>query len=280
VATARNKLVQAFDATNGREPWRVEFVRSINAITCNADHVFVALDPTYPYKDIESIRRLDVATGEDSTPKGIPQPFLPHALVWSEHLGALCILEHEALWIYSPDLLSVKSRIPYAGSLPIVTSDGKSILLAERNGSCTSIDLEAGSVTHIHGPPHKGRSNMIVMDAPFLSNAFHSTDGPLIRIIDNSWATGLIYFHATPAAEPATEDSQNGHAVAAVHWPAGRLAVSGTERNLLLFSTAGDSIGEVTRATSDRTYSLAFSPSGGKVAALSSDGEIRIFKVP
>ena len=280
IATARNKRIQAFDANSGRELWSKEFEKGVDAVTCSSDHVFVALDASYPYKDAESIRRLDVATGVDSTPKGIRQPFLVHALVWSPELKALCALEHEALWIFSADLLSVAQRVPYSGSLPIVTSDGKSVLLAERPGSCTLIDLKAGSIDHIHGPPQKGKDNTIVIDAPFLSNAFHSSGGPLIRIIDNSWATGRIYFHSTPKDPAIEKDSKNGHAVAGVHWPTQRLAVSGTEKNLLLFSTSGDVLGEVPGATTERTYSVAFSPSGSRIATLSSDGRIKVFSAP
>jgi WD40 repeat protein len=280
VATARNKQIQGFDPDSGKELWGRKFDRSIEAITCNSDHVYVALEASYPHQEADSIRRLDLRSGADSTPEGIPQPFLVHALVWSLALKALCVLEHEGLWIYSADLLSVATRIPYSGTLPIVTSDGKSVLLAERSGSCTSIDLKAGTAAHIHGPPHKGRDNMIVMDAPFLSNAFHSTGGPLVRIIDNSWATGRIYFHNTPKEVAIQRDSKNGHAVAAIHWPTQQLAVSGTGKNLLLFSTSGAVLAEIGGATTERTYALAFSSSGSKIATLSSDGRIKVFKVP
>lgn len=280
IATARNKRIQAFDPSSGKELWSKEFDRSIETVTCNSDHVYVAVNASLIREDAESIRRLDVATGADSTPKGIPEPFLVHALIWSPELKALCVLEHEALWIYSSDLLSVTKRVPYSGSLPIVTSDGKSVLLAERTGSCTLIDLKTGSIDHIHGPPHKGRDSTIVMDAPFLSNAFYSTGGTFLRIIDNSWATGRIYFHNNPKDAGVEKDSKNGHAVAAVHWPSQRLAVSGTEKNLLLFSATGAALGEVRGATTERTYSLSFSPSGSKIATLSSDGRIKIFDAP
>jgi hypothetical protein len=249
-------------------------------VTCNSDRVFVALDASYPYEDAESIRCLEVATGADSTPKGIPQPFLVQALVWSTELKALCALEHEALWIYSADLLSVAKKIPYSGRLPIVTSDGKSVLLAERTGNCTLVDLKAGSIEHIHGPPNKGEDNSVAIDAPFLSNAFHSSSGPLIRIIDNSWATGRIYFHRTLKDAAIEKDSKNGHAVAGVHWPTQRLAVSGTSKNLLLFSATGEALGEVDGATTERTYAVAFSPSGSRIATLSSDGRIKVFSAP
>lgn len=280
IATARNQQIQAFDSESGKQLWSQKFTQCIDAITCNQDHVFVALNASYPYKDKESIRLLDVATGADSTPKGIPQPFLVEALVWSPELKALCLLENEGLWIFSPDLLSVKTRIPYSGRLPFVTSDGKSILLAERSESCSLIDLKTESISHIYGSPHKKGDSMIATDTPFLSNAFHSTGGPLIRIIDNSWATGRIYFHPTPKDTPKESDSKNGHAVAAVHWPTSRLVVSGTEKNLLLFSTSGTLLGNISGATTERTYSLAFSPSGTKIAALSSDGRIKIFTAP
>lgn len=280
IATARNKRIQAFDANSGKELWSKEFEKGIDAVTCNTDHVYVALDASYPYENAESIRRLDVTNGADSTPKGIPQPFLVQALAWSTELKALCALEHEALWIYSDDLLSVAKKIPYSGRLPIVTSDGKSVLLAERTGSCTLVDLKAGSIGHIHGPPNKGEDNSVAIDAPFLSNAFYSSSGPLIRIIDNSWATGRIYFHSTIKDAAIEKDSKNGHAVAGVHWPTQRLAVSGTEKNLLLFSTTGDALGEVRAATTERTYAVAFSPSGSRLATLSSDGRIKIFSAP
>lgn len=280
VATARNKRIQAFDANSGKELWSKKFDKSIEAITCNSDHVYVALDASSPYKDAESIRRLDVTNGADSTPKGIPQPFLVHALIWSPEVKALCVLEHDALWIYSADLLSVVKRFPYSGCLPIVTSDGKSVLLAEQNGSCTSIDLKAGLIDHIHGPPNRGRDNLSAIDAPFLSNAFSSSSGPLIRIIDNSWATGCVYFHRNPKDAAVKMDSKNGHAVAAVHWPTQRLAVSGTEKNLLLFSTTGTVLAELRGATTERTYALSFSPSGSKIATLSLDGRIKVFDVP
>jgi WD40 repeat protein len=280
IATAQNKRIQAFDANSGKELWSTEFAKSIDAVTCNSDHVYVALDASYPNKDAESIRRLDLSTGADSTPKGILQPFLVQALVWSPELKALCVLEHEALWIYSTDLLTVTKRVPYSGRLPMVTSDGKSVLLAECTGSCTLIDLKAGSVDHIHGPPNKGGANLVPIDAPFLSNAFHSSGGSLIRIIDNSWATGKIYFHSNPKDTAIEMDSQNGHAVAAVHWPTQKLAVSGTEKNLLLFSTKGTVLGEVQGATTERTYALSFSPSGSKIATLSSDGRLKVFNAP
>jgi len=266
--------------TAGKELWSREFEKSIDAVTCNADHVYVALDASYPYEDAESIRRLDVANGVDSKPKGIPEPFLVQALVWSPEIKALCALEHEALWIYSADLLTVANRVPYSGRLPIVTSDGKCVLLAERTGSCTLIDLKAGSIDHIHGPPNKSWDNLVAIDAPFLSNAFHSSGGSFIRVIDNSWATGRIYFHSTPKDTGIEKDSKNGHAVAAVHWATQRLAVSGTEKNLLLFSVTGTALGEVRGATTDRTYAISFSPSGTKIATLSSDGRIKVFNAP
>jgi len=278
IATARNKRIHAFDAHTGKELWTKEFERGIHAVTCDADHVYVSLDASYPHREGESIRRISVADGADSTPKGIPQPFLVKALVWSEDRKALCALEHEAFWIYSADMLSVAQKIPYSGRLPIVTSDGKSVLLAEATGSCTRIDLESESITHIHGPPHQGDAFSPPIDAPFLSNAFHSSGGPLIRIIDNSWATGRIYFHITIKDEATERDSKNGHAVAAVHWPTQRLAVSGTEKNLLLFSTNGTALAEIERATTERTYSLSFSPTGSKIAALSADGRIKVFQ--
>jgi WD40 repeat protein len=280
IATASNKRIQAFDANSGKELWGKEFDRSIEAVTCDSSHVYVALNASYPNENAESIRRLDVANGNDSTPKGIPQPFLVEALLWSPELKALCVLENEALWIYSANLLSVAKRVPYSGRLPIVTSDGKSVILAECNGSCSLIDLKAGSIDHIHGPPNNGDANSVPIDAPFLSNAFHSSSGPLIRIIDNSWATGRIFFHSTPKDAAMEKDSKNGHAVAAVHWPTDRLAVSGTEKNLLLFSTTGTELGEIRGATTERTYSLSFSPTGSKIATLSSDGRIKVFNAP
>lgn len=280
IATAWNQRIQAFDANSGKELWSSEFEKGIDAVTCNSDHVFVALDASYPHNDAESIRRLEVATGADSTPKGIPQPFLVQALVWSTELKVLCALEHEALWIYSADLLSVARKIPYSGSLPIVTSDGKSVLLAERTGSCALVDLKAGSIGHIYGPPNKGENNSVATDAPFLSNAFHSSGGSLIRIIDNSWVTGRIDFHSTLKDAAIEKDSKNGHAVAGVHWPTQRLAVSGTTKNLLLFSTTGEALGEVQGATTERTYAVAFSPSGSRIATLSSDGRIKVFSAP
>ncbi len=281
IITARNDRIQAFDVNSRKELWNKHFDKGIGAITCNSDHVYVALNAdTLQHNNEESIRRLNVATGADSTPKGIPQPFLVHALVWSNQLNTLCVLENEGLWIYSTDLISVTNRVSYSGRLPRVTSDGKSILLTERTGSCTLIDLKDTSINHIHGPPNKGPSGMVAMDAPFLSNAFHAKGGKLIRIIDNSWSTGRIYFHNTPKDTGKELDSENGHAVAAVHWPTQRLAVSGTENNLLLLSTTGTSLGEIQNATTERTYSIAFSPSGFKIATLSQDGRIKIFNAP
>jgi len=281
IATGWNRMIQAFDATSGKELWRKEFPKSIEAITSNAQHVFVAL-ASFPREgeEDESIRRIDVNTGMDSTPPSIPQPFLPHALIWNDELDVLSVLNDEELWIYSPDLQSVQTRIPYAGSLPFVSQAGKFILIAEGTGSCTLIDLAAASASHVHGPPNKGQDNTIAIDAPFLSNAFAAGDGRLIRVVDNSWATGRVYFHPDPTAEPREIDSENGHAVAAVHWPTKRLAVSGTEKNLILFSTSGDRLGSVRHAATDRVYSLDFSPSGARIAALSSDAVVKIFDAP
>lgn len=277
IATAQNKQIQAFDVNSRQVIWTQKFDKSVDAMTCSSDHVFVAIHASFSSKDEESIRRLDLATGADSTPKGIPQPFLARALVWSEEFQSLCILGHEGLWLYAEDLLSVKQKIPYTGMLPIVTSDGKSVLLAERTESCTLIDLKTGTSSHIHGPVHTGRDAVMAMDLPFLSNAFHATGGSLIRVIDNSWATGRIYFHHTPKDKATDQDSKNGHAVAAVNWPAQRLAVSGTAKNLLLFATDGTHLGELRDATDVRTYSIAISPSGTKIATLGLDGRIHVF---
>lgn len=211
---------------------------------------------------------------------GFRNPFLVQALVWSPELKKLCILEHKALWIYSANLLTIATRVPYSGTLPIVTSNGKSVLLAEQTGSFTSINLKNGSLEHIHGPPNQCRNNLTTIDSPFLSNAFHSAGGPLIRIIDHSWATGRIYFHSTPNDAAVEKDSKNGHAVAAVHWPTQRLVVSGTTKNLILHSTSGSLLHEFRSATTARTYALAISPSGSKIASLSTDGRIKVFDVP
>lgn len=99
------------------------------------------------------------------------------------------------------------------------------------------------------------------------------------QIIDNSWATGQIFFHRTATDAPVEKDSKNGHAVAAVHWPTGRLAVSGTEQNLLLFSTTGQRLARRPLATSERTYAVAFSPSGQKIATLDQHGSIGVFSI-
>ena len=280
IATARNCVVQAFNPESGAELWRAKFEKGLDGIACGGDHVYVALGDMGVDRSGEAIRRLELATGKDTTPKGIPQPFLVGALVWSEEAGALCVLEHSGLTVYAPDLMSVKTRVPCGERVRWkVTSDGKSILLAEREGNCSVVDVMAGSLSHVHGPPMEDGDGSVTTDAPFLSNAFYSSGGPLIRIVDNSWATGRIHFHATPADVAKEVDSKNGHAVAAVHWPSGRLAVSGTEENLLLYSTTGDLIVEMEKAVTSRTYALAFSPSGKRVAALGEDGMVRVFEV-
>jgi WD40 repeat protein len=278
VVTASNGQIQAFDAKSGQELWTKKADERIAAVTCTPDHVYVAQHEGFAENKAKTILRLDIATGADSTPQGIPEPFLVYALVWSPAVKSLCVLENKALSIYSDDLMSVANRIPYSDDWPFVSSEGKSVLLAEHDGCCTLVDLKAGSARHLHGPT-KQQATPVPTDAPFLSNAFHSHGGPFIRIIDNSWATGRIYFHKTPKDAPIELDSKNGHAVAAVHWPTQRLAVSGTQKNLLLFSTKGTAVDELKAATTSRPLAISFSPSGSKIATLSGDHRVQIFSV-
>lgn len=279
IANTGARIVKAINVKTGKDLWSKEFDKAIECICSGPEHTYVALDSSYPHEEAESIRRLDVQSGDDSTPNGIPQPFLPQALIWSNDLNALCVLKHEELWIYSSDLKSVKAKIPYASSLPFVSSDGNKVLLSQHGGSCNQIDLKAESVTHVYGPPNKGRDGMIAIDAPFLSNAFMASDGRLIRIVDNSWSTGRVHLHADPKSKAKVVDSKNGHAVADVHWSTGQLAISGTSTNLLLLSTDGAFLGEMKSAVPARAYTVAFSPSGAKLAVSSENGLVKVFSI-
>ncbi|MEK7951712.1 hypothetical protein [Luteolibacter soli] len=281
IVTAGNKMVQAFDVVSGKERWRAVYDRSIVAMTSNMAHVYVALEAGAG-DGVESIRRVDVATGKDATPKGMLQPFLPRAMLWMPMAGGLCVVTQAEVWIYSQDLTGVEARIPYEGSgYPEVTSDGKTILLWERGGRCRVIWPGAGgsATAALTGKWREVADDKIVTDAPFLSNAFYETGGGMVRVIDNSWSTGRIYFHASPVKEAREEPSENGHAIAAVDWSRKRVAVSGTSKNLLLFTTAGERQLEMRDAVRSRTYSMAFSPGGKWLAALGEDGSVRVFEM-
>lgn len=252
----------------------------ISAISANGRHVFVALEkPGSNWERAESVRRIDATTGTDSTPAKIPQPFLPDALIWVNELDALCVLQHRELWIYAPDLLSTQARIPYPGRPGFVSHAENHLLLAERSGTCTLVNLTTASSAHLHGSRNKDKKRSFAIDTPFLSHAFAHGDGRLIRVVDNSWATGRIYFHADPKAEPRVIDSGNAHAVAAIHWDTQRLAISGTGKDLVLFSTTGERLVEVNQAAEARVYQLEFSPAGTKIAAFNADGTVRTFHV-
>ena len=263
VVTLRNRKVQGFDSKSGKEIWSKEFEENIDAIATGKSHVFVALsgsiDGSRPYR----ILRFNAETGDDLTPPGVPEPFLTHAMEWIEEMDSLCVLMDEGISIYSTDLQTVTKKISYEGH-PFFSATGTSVLLAERSGSCTRINLESSELSLIHGPPHV-ESSMVAMDAPFLSNAF-ANGGKLIRVVDNSWTTGTVSFHDGEDSEPVTADSENGHAIAAVHWPTQRLAISGTEENLLIFDTEGTKLGRIKHAVTERTYAMAFSPSGNQIA--------------
>lgn len=283
IVTASNRLLQAIDAKSGRKLWQKPMAFDIQSVVANDRDAFIALDlPLSERKKEMAIRRFDTHSGIDSTPVGIPQPFLPDTLIWSKSIGALALLKHGEICVYSNDLMSVQTRIPYSGLLPHISQGGSTILLSEspgEDGSCTRIDLKSSKTEQIYGQPPDPNDNSFTVDVPFLSNAFAHADGRLIRIIDNSWSTGRIYFHRQPKQEPREVDSGNGHAVAAIHWPSDRFAVSGTAKNLLVFSTKGDLLAKLENATTERVYDLAFSPSGNKVAALSSNGAIKIFRI-
>ena len=277
VATSGNRMIQAFDANSGTEKWRKEFSDDVCAIACSKSHVFVVLDgSTLAESKSDRIRRFESQSGEDQTPPGIPQPFLPDAMAWIEETDSICVLMNEGIWIYSSDLQNVIRKVAYEGN-PFFSAAGGFALLAERGGSCTLADLTAGTTTTVHGTPHVTGSSMIAIDAPFLSNAFADGKGKLIRVVDNSWSTGSVAFHKDRTSKPTTVDSGNGHAIAAVHWPTRRLAVSGTEQNLLLFDTSGKRLTKIGNAVTERTYAMAFSPSGSKIATLGSDGGIKVF---
>ncbi len=280
VATARNNLIQAFNVTTGDELWREATPVAIEAIDASDEHVYVLLETFHLDQPVQAIRRLTLTTGEDTTPKAVPQPFLPQEVFWCDEQDLLCVLQHDAIWAYSSDMTSVVSKIPYSGRLPFVSRADNVMLLAMDFGSCTAIDLDSGTVKHVHGQPLEGADRSVPIDSAFLSNAFLSPDGRLIRVIDNSWSTGTIHFHPTPESVAVQIDSGNGHAVAAVDWQTNRLVVSGTERNLSVFSTSGEFVAHVSEAASDRVLSLAFSPSDARVATLSRDGQIKVFDIP
>ncbi|MFT4177025.1 MAG: hypothetical protein QM627_10255 [Luteolibacter sp.] len=305
IASYRSRWVQAFDVETGKELWRKEFPKPISNLTCSTKHVFLVT-----HAGGGSIRRLELETGQDTTPKISPPKAAdgtkinqirigsPRALRWNETLQVLYALQSELtvrsgeesldiqnrLFLHSPDSLKAQPTLYYTGSLnPLASSNGATILLAERESqTCTLIDLSTGTSTLIYGPPLPkvavdsfGGAD----DAPFLSNAFYSTDGSFIRIIDNFWSGGNIHFHPKPHLPSTKVRFPQGHIVAAVHWPSKRLLVSGMTTNLALCTTAGEMIEELKNVTGGRAYSLAFSPSGKKAASLSDTGYVKIFEI-
>ena len=279
IATDHNRMIQAFDAASGKQLWQREFQRHLIAIESSARYVYAVLDTSYPGEKAETIRRLDVMTGEDSTPEGIPQLLLARSLVWCEELEVLCILNDEELWIYSADLMSVKTRIPYVGGIPFVSYSSKLILAVEHQDSCTLFDLFRGSATRVYGPPHRGMADLPECDAPALLSAFAAGDGRFIRVADSGWGPDKVHFQIDYTAEPRTVVLGHCSGVASIHWPSNRLAISVDDTNLVFFSTTGELLFTVKDVRKGGISSLSFSPSGAKIAALFSGDDVSIFDV-
>jgi hypothetical protein len=280
IATMWNRQVQAFDVKSGKERWKVEYDREIDAMTCNKAYVYVALDGRG--EDGESIRQVDAETGRDVTPKGIPQPAITRDMFWGP--GGLCVVTFDEVWIYSPDLKEVATRIPYReslgeGAFPQMSSDGETILLREHGGRCSVVDPKARAVARLTGKWKEAGRGEIGMDAPFLSNAFYETGKEMVRVMDGGWGTGKIYFHESPVKEAKVVDSENMHAIAAVDWRRKRVAVSGTSEGLSVYTTSGEKLVGMKEAVSARTYAMAFSMFGKRLATLGEDGGVRVFEV-
>ncbi|MFT3992555.1 MAG: PQQ-binding-like beta-propeller repeat protein [Luteolibacter sp.] len=305
VSGSRTRWAQAFDVETGKELWRKEFPKPISSLTCSTKHVFLTTDSSD-----DSIQRLGLETGEDTTPKesslkttsktkvGSTRIGSPGVFLWNEACQALCVLQHELtmnseekshsvrnrLFLHSPDSLNARPTIDYTGSSnPLASCDGTTLLLAERESqSCTLVDLSTGTGTLIYGPPlpevapeDLGGS----CDTPALSNAFSSPEGSFIRVVDNFWSGGDIHFHPKSAL-PSKLHFPQGHIIAAVHWPTQRLLVSGMTTNLTLCNTSGEILEKLKNVTGARVWSMAFSPNGKKAAALNEKGEIKIFEIP
>ncbi len=277
LVTAGNRTIQAFSSSSGNELWRRQFGEVIPAVTASPRHVFFSQGwLTSEAGAPRGIRRLGLATGRDSANPGVSLESAPDSLIWMEAQNGLFVLNSSEAVLFSEDLQTARPLGTWDG-LPFVSHAGKFVLLAERTGRCALFDLDSPGVMRKFTP--LGGQHGGGIDTPFLSNAFHAEDGGLIRVVDNSWLTGRICFHPKPDAEATVIDSENGHAVAAVHWPTSRLAISGTEKNLLLLSTSGQVAVRLSQIAADRVLSLDFSPSGQKLAALSGDGRVKIFEV-
>ncbi|RYD33253.1 MAG: hypothetical protein EOP86_13825 [Verrucomicrobiaceae bacterium] len=270
VTAIRKNCVQAFDTVVRKELWHREFSSNVLSVTASDHHVFVAVGDHIP---ADGVARLDVLTGEETTPANTPKPFPCATLSWSAEMNALWVLHRGAIWKYSSDFVSLAPEIsgcgsPFPKSSPHVLCAGGLILVAERSGLAHLVDPEKRMVRKI------AKATMDSgIDSGSLRNAFVAADGRLIWVTDNGWNMGEIYFQSGPDA-PETEwlGDLQGRPVAAVHWRSERFAVTGNAGGLSVFSTEGNILQQMVNAIPGGAGCLVFSPSGQKLAAVTDKG--------
>lgn len=294
VVTAENSRVQAFNAKSGEEVWKAEFDEKVAAIGCSERDVYVALNSMPVMHNREWLRRLEGATGKDDTPPAIPQPDFVREIMWSEELQQLCVVEAQKVSLYARDLMNVKKRIPFEGLYPRTSTDRRTILLTELGGNCRVVDVKAGTVEYIYGPPSNVDNwGVLAKNGPILVDAFyHASEGRLIRHVDTLQGKARLFIHESPGSGAREVETGMDRARAAVHWPTRRVAVAGTGQSLLLFSTKGDLLEELKGEVDDEPMAdvedevpegvaaLAFSPSGKQLAVMDYAGWVKVYEVP
>ena len=295
--------LQAWEVSTGGLKWEMAVKNEIHAVAAGDGMLYLA-EHSGPASKPLPLRVIDGNTGQEIL-EGInaAAPHLVTSMVWAPAMRRLAVVTFDESVLVYDEKLALVHQVPCKIGLPEVSVCGNEVLLSNQGSLSLGVDLLSGARYLLSGSVADEEQRSITMDAPFTSSAYHQSDGSFIRVIDNSWSTGLIRFYqgisrdnpiqpgqadpeavgspgAAGSALRVQVDSGNGHNVTDVCWPGKWLAVSGTEDGLAFFSTeTGKRLMIRRHAAANRVEHLQVSPDGGKVAALTERGKLYVWKV-
>jgi WD40 repeat protein len=288
VCGGKTGFLRCFNVETKQQRWAAQLKSEVRSIA-----VAIATGQVFALDDANDIHVFGLTDGKESD------------LISSGKLATLCekkfVVPSNIAWIRDAEQILVTNysetygdngflfqttpfkkaaTIKSDGHVREITTDasGRFIVMQSRRDNIRIWDTKAGREIF-----KLGKDEDLVIDGPFVSHAIFDGQHTLVYTVDNSWATGKIFVYDIMAGTVTAQfDSRHGHVVMDVDFVHGRIALTGTNRTLIILDLSGKVIADKPAATWQRNVAVAFSPNGERLAVGSWDNTVRVFamKVP
>jgi WD40 repeat protein len=167
-----------------------------------------------------------------------------------------------------------------ASELSMPPSGARIAVVADKDVLCVR-DLTADQDVFFCGVriAREPESFTFTIDAPFFSHLRDGGGDTIVYTEDNSWGTGTVFVHNITTQNVKQFGARNGHIELDVAFPAQRIVLTGTSKDLTLVDFDGKVLAHQKGATQQRNSCVEFSPNGQRILVGSWDNTISIFRI-